>query len=61
MTRGGIDLKAVDPQSMEIKDFPGLYVAGELLDIDGESGGYNLQAAFSTGYLAGQSLITKLL
>jgi predicted flavoprotein YhiN len=44
---------------MESKIIPNLYFAGEVLDIDGDSGGYNLQAAFSTGFLAGQSIRKK--
>jgi predicted flavoprotein YhiN len=44
---------------MESKIIPNLYFAGEVLDIDGDSGGYNLQAAFSTGFLAGKSICKK--
>lgn len=55
VTRGGITLKEVDPKTLGSRLVPGLFLAGEILDIDGESGGYNLQAAFSTGYLAGKS------
>ncbi len=55
VTRGGVDLEEVDPRTMGSRLVPGLFFAGEILDIDGESGGYNLQAAFSTGYLAGVS------
>jgi predicted Rossmann fold flavoprotein len=55
VTRGGVSLKEVDPRTMESRKAPGLYFAGEILDIDGRTGGYNLQAAFSTGWLAGQS------
>ncbi len=55
VTRGGVDLKEVDPQTMESRLQPGLYFCGEVLDLDGITGGYNLQEAFSTGYLAGQS------
>ncbi|MCX7844146.1 MAG: aminoacetone oxidase family FAD-binding enzyme [Candidatus Bipolaricaulota bacterium] len=54
-TRGGIALEEVDPKTMGSRLVPGLFFAGEILDFDGESGGYNLQAAFSTGYLAGRS------
>jgi predicted Rossmann fold flavoprotein len=53
VTQGGIELKEVDPKTMESKVIPGLYFAGEILDVDGYIGGYNLQAAFSTGYVAG--------
>lgn len=55
-TRGGLVLSEVQPKTMESRLCPGLYFAGELLDIDGPSGGYNLQAAFSTGYLVGKSV-----
>jgi len=56
VTAGGISLKEVNPQSMESKLVPGLYFAGEILDLNGETGGFNLQAAFSTGWIAGQSM-----
>lgn len=59
VTAGGVSLKEVDPRTMESKLLPGLYFAGEVLDIDGFTGGYNLQAAFSTGYVAGESAATK--
>ncbi len=55
VTGGGINVKEVDPSTMQSKLIKGLFLAGEVLDIDGYTGGYNLQAAFSTGYLAGQS------
>jgi predicted flavoprotein YhiN len=55
VTAGGIDLDEVDPRTMQSKLIKGLYLAGEVLDIDGCTGGYNLQAAFSTGWLAGRS------
>ena len=50
---GGITLNALNPVSLECKDLPGLYVAGELMDVDGMCGGYNLQWAFSSGMRAG--------
>lgn len=53
VTAGGISLKEVDPRSMLSRIVQGLYFAGEVLDLDGDTGGYNLQAAFSTGVLAG--------
>ncbi len=53
VTAGGIDVTEVNPKTMESKYIKGLYFAGEVLDIDGITGGFNLQAAFSTGYLAG--------
>lgn len=55
VTRGGISLKEVNPKTMESRLIKGLYFAGEILDIDADTGGFNLQAAFSTGYLAGES------
>jgi predicted Rossmann fold flavoprotein len=53
VTRGGVALEGINPKTMESKIVPGLYFTGEVLDIDGDTGGYNLQAAFSTGFLAG--------
>lgn len=55
ITRGGINVKEVDPSTMESRLVKGLYFAGEVLDIDTETGGFNLQAAWSTGHLAGES------
>jgi hypothetical protein len=54
VTAGGIDLSEVDSRTMQSKLVPGLYLAGEVLDLDGPIGGYNFQAAFSTGWLAGE-------
>ncbi len=59
ITRGGVNVKEVDPGTMESKLAKGLYFAGELLDLDGYTGGFNLQIAFSTGYLAGMSAAYK--
>ena len=56
ITRGGISVKEVNPNTMESKKLPGLYLAGELLDVDAFTGGYNLQIAFATGYTAGISM-----
>ena len=53
VTAGGVSLDEVAPKTLESKLVPGLYFAGEVLDLDADTGGYNLQAAFSTGYLAG--------
>lgn len=53
ITSGGVAVAEVNPKTMESKRCPGLYFAGELLDVDGYTGGFNLQIAFSTGYLAG--------
>lgn len=55
VTSGGINVKEVNPNTMESLIVQGLYITGELLDIDADTGGYNLQAAFSTGWLAGRS------
>ena len=54
-TAGGVALRDIDPRTMESKLVPGLFLAGELLDIDGKTGGFNLQAAFSTGFVAGEA------
>lgn len=56
VTAGGVCLDEVDSRTMESKLVPGLYLAGELLDLDGPIGGFNFQAAFSTGWLAGSSV-----
>ncbi len=56
VTAGGVDLGDVDSRTMGSKIVPGLFLAGEVLDIDGPIGGYNFQAAFSTGWLAGRSV-----
>jgi len=53
ITQGGIDTKEIDPHTMESRKVKGLYFAGEVIDYDGTTGGYNIQAAISTGYLAG--------
>lgn len=59
VTAGGVSLREVDPRSMQSKLIQGLYLVGEVLDLAGTTGGYNLQAAFSTGWLAGQSAGTR--
>lgn len=56
ITRGGVSVKDVNPATMESRLIPGLYFAGEVLDVDGMTGGYNLQIAWSTGHLAGISV-----
>jgi len=56
ITSGGVDLKEINPSTMECKRIKGLYVIGELLNLDAHTGGYNLQIAWSTGYLAGDSV-----
>ncbi|MDF2878176.1 MAG: hypothetical protein K0S30_1272, partial [Clostridia bacterium] len=58
-TAGGIHLKEVNPTTMESRKQKGLYLIGEVLDVDGNTGGYNLQAAFSTAYLCAKSLNSK--
>lgn len=55
VTSGGVDVSALDPRTMMAKDVPGLYFAGEVVDVDAFTGGYNLQIAFATGRLAGES------
>ena len=57
VTAGGVNLKEVNPQTMESKVVPNLYFAGEILNLAGWTGGYNLQAAFSTGWVAGQAVV----
>ena len=56
VTCGGVDLKEVDFKTMESRICPGLYFAGEVLDIDGVTGGFNFQSAWSTGWIAGQAI-----
>lgn len=56
VTAGGVSLAEVDSRTMESKRVPSLYLAGEILDLDGPIGGYNFQAAWSTGWLAGSSV-----
>ncbi len=55
VTCGGVSVKEVNPETMQSKIVPNLYFAGEILDVDGDCGGYNLQWAWSSGYLAGKS------
>ena len=54
VTRGGVDVREIDPKTMASKKIRGLYFAGEVLDLDGTTGGFNLQIAWSTGYAAGK-------
>ncbi len=56
ITAGGVSLKEIDPRTMQSKLVGGLFIAGELLDLQADTGGYNLQAAFSTGWVAGSSV-----
>jgi predicted Rossmann fold flavoprotein len=60
ITSGGVDVKEISPGTMESKLVPGLYFAGEIIDVDAYTGGFNLQIAFSTGYLAGKSAAESL-
>ena len=60
ITSGGIEVKEINPKTMESKIAPGLYFAGEVIDVDAYTGGFNLQIAFSTGYLAGKSAAESL-
>jgi predicted Rossmann fold flavoprotein len=55
VTRGGVSLKEINPRTMESRIIQGLYFAGEMIDVDADTGGFNLKAAFSTGYLSGES------
>lgn len=59
ITRGGIVLKEINPYTMESKKVSGLYFCGEVLNLDGPCGGYNLQWSFASGYLAGNSSVSK--
>ena len=56
VTRGGVSVKEVDPSTMESRLVSGLYICGEMLDLDAVTGGFNLQIAWSTGHLAGESI-----
>lgn len=58
VTRGGVSLSEINQKTMESKVCPHLYFTGEVLDIDGDTGGYNLQAAFSTGYAAAKNIMS---
>ena len=55
MTKGGVSVKEINPSTMETRGIKGLYWAGEVLDVDAYTGGFNLQIAWSTGHLAGAS------
>ncbi len=60
VTAGGVSLEELDPKTMMSKKLPGLFIAGEMLDVAGEIGGFNLQAAYSTGWVAGRSAVRFL-
>ena len=53
VTSGGVSIKEINPKTMESKIIPGLFFAGEIIDVDAYTGGFNLQIAYSTGYTAG--------
>jgi len=55
VTAGGVDTREIDPRAMASRRVRGLYFAGEVIDVDADTGGYNLQAAFTTGYVAGRA------
>jgi predicted flavoprotein YhiN len=59
VTAGGVSIAEIDKDTMECRKMPGLYFAGEIIDMDGVTGGFNFQAAWSTGYLAGVRAIEK--
>ncbi|MGB4658469.1 MAG: NAD(P)/FAD-dependent oxidoreductase, partial [Mobilitalea sp.] len=59
VSAGGVSTKEIEETTMESKLSPNLYITGELIDVDGTCGGYNLQWAWSTGYLAGSSIHNK--
>jgi predicted flavoprotein YhiN len=61
VTRGGVARDAIRQKTMEAKTVPGLFCIGEVADIDGDTGGYNLQAAFSTAALAADAIKLKLI
>jgi len=60
VTCGGINLNDINPDTMESKHMPGLFAAGEVLDIDGITGGFNFQAAWTTGYIAGSNVLSEV-
>jgi len=60
VTAGGVSLKEIDPRTMESRRVKGLFFCGEVIDIDANTGGYNLQAAFSTGYVAGEEAAKRI-
>jgi hypothetical protein len=59
ITQGGVSVKEINPSTMESRKISGLYFAGEVLDLDAHTGGFNLQIAWSTGHLAGESAGNK--
>ena len=61
VTAGGISTREIDPRTLASRVVPGLYLAGEIMDLDANTGGYNLQIAFSTGWVAGQEAARKMI
>jgi hypothetical protein len=61
VTAGGVSLREIDPKTMKARRIEGLYFAGEVMDVDGYTGGFNLQAAFSSGYVAGLNAAMQVL
>ena len=59
VTQGGVSVKEIKPSTMESRKIKGLFFCGEVLDVDAVTGGFNIQIAFSTGYLAGQDIAKK--
>jgi predicted flavoprotein YhiN len=59
VTAGGVAINEIDPRTMMSKLVDGLFFAGEVIDIDAKTGGFNLQAAFSTGYVAGEACASQ--
>jgi len=60
ITRGGVSLKEIDPKTMQSRLISGLFFCGEIMNLDGPCGGYNLQWSFASGYLAGNSVVSIL-
>ena len=58
-TAGGVALDEIDPSTMESRKYGGLFLVGEILDVDGRIGGFNFQWAWSTGFVAGRALATR--
>ena len=60
VTCGGVDLKEINPKTLEAREYKGLYFCGEVLDIDGFCGGFNLQNCWSTGFVCADSIINNI-
>jgi hypothetical protein len=59
-TAGGVDLREIDPRTMQSRNIPGLFLCGEILDVDGRIGGFNFQWAWSSGHVAGRGAVAAL-